>query len=124
MCMAVDGTTGNAMTMGSQFPGGGILYNSTGELANHYHGANVSNTNIYGTFDAKWTNSEFPASGVFSITSNNNRQNGRGIDTNCGSTVTFNSTHSHTVTVNSTGSGTRHENRQPYQVINRWKRTA
>ena len=97
---------------------------TTGELANHYHGANVSNTNIYGTFDAKWTNSEFPASGVFSITSNNNRQNGRGIDTNCGSTVTFNSTHSHTVTVNSTGSGTRHENRQPYQVINRWKRTA
>ena len=32
--------------------------------------------------------------------------------------------HSHQIGINHTGGGNSHENRQPYQVINRWKRTA
>lgn len=32
--------------------------------------------------------------------------------------------HSHTVTIDDTGEDKRHENRMPYVVINRWKRTA
>jgi hypothetical protein len=32
--------------------------------------------------------------------------------------------HSHTVTIDTTGNNQAHENRPPYQVINRWKRTA
>lgn len=97
---------------------------ATDELANHGHGASASNTNIHGTFDVKWTNSEFPTSGVFSIASNGARQNAQGIGTNCGATVTFNSTHSHGIYVANTGGNAKHENRMPYIVINRWKRTA
>lgn len=32
--------------------------------------------------------------------------------------------HSHSITVNNTGGSANHENRQPYQVVNYWKRTA
>ena len=32
--------------------------------------------------------------------------------------------HSHTISIANTGGNVRHENRPPYQVINRWKRTA
>ena len=32
--------------------------------------------------------------------------------------------HSHTISIANTGGNARHENRPPYQVINRWKRTA
>lgn len=35
-----------------------------------------------------------------------------------------NGEHSHQIGINNTGGGNSHENRQPYQVINRWKRTA
>lgn len=35
-----------------------------------------------------------------------------------------NGSHSHTVTISSVGGNVSHENRPPYQVINRWKRTA
>ena len=111
------------MVVLSQFSGGDTE-SPTGELATHGHSASASNTNIYVTFDAKWTNFEFPTSGVFSIGSNGNRQNAQGIGTNCGATVTFNSTHGHTITVSSTGGNSCHENRMPYIIINRWKRTA
>ena len=32
--------------------------------------------------------------------------------------------HTHTISINATGGNQRHENRPPYTVINRWKRTA
>ena len=96
---------------------------TTDELASHGHDASASNTNIYGTFDAKWTKNEFPTSGVFSIASNGARQNAQGIDAGRGATVTFNSTHSHGISVANTGGNAKHENRMPYVVINRWKRT-
>lgn len=32
--------------------------------------------------------------------------------------------HVHTISISSNGGNQRHENRMPYQVINRWKRTA
>lgn len=35
-----------------------------------------------------------------------------------------NGEHTHQIGINNTGGGNSHENRQPYQVINRWKRTA
>ena len=41
-----------------------------------------------------------------------------------GDTTTSNSgSHSHTITIYSTGGNAKHENRPPYQVINRWLRT-
>lgn len=38
--------------------------------------------------------------------------------------TTTNGAHSHTIYIASTGGNVSHENRPPYQVINRWKRTA
>ena len=35
-----------------------------------------------------------------------------------------NGAHSHNITIGNTGGNSAHENRQPYQVVNRWKRTA
>ena len=32
--------------------------------------------------------------------------------------------HSHTVSIGSTGGSKKHENRLPYEAVNRWKRTA
>lgn len=49
------------------------------------------------------------------------------IDTNGNSSDWYtdsNGSHSHTVTISSVGGNGSHENRQPYLVINRWKRTA
>ena len=40
------------------------------------------------------------------------------------STTSWNGDHSHTVTVGSTGGNTAHENRPPFEVVHRWKRTA
>lgn len=39
-------------------------------------------------------------------------------------TYTINASHDHTVTVQSTGDNSGHENRSPYEVVCRWKRTA
>ena len=40
------------------------------------------------------------------------------------SQTTTNGAHSHTITIANTGGNAKHENRMPYIVINRWKRTA
>lgn len=46
-------------------------------------------------------------------------------DTNSGgSTSGTAGNHQHTITISGTGGNESHENRMPYQVINRWKRTA
>ena len=42
----------------------------------------------------------------------------------CLNQTTTNGAHSHTISIANTGGNVRHENRPPYQVINRWKRTA
>ena len=38
--------------------------------------------------------------------------------------TSYNGDHTHTVTIKDTGGNQRHENRPPYTVVNRWKRTA
>ncbi len=39
-------------------------------------------------------------------------------------TTSWNGDHSHTITISNTGGNGNHENRPPYIVVNRWKRTA
>lgn len=38
--------------------------------------------------------------------------------------TTYAGNHTHTVSIANTGGGTAHENRQPFTVVNRWRRTA
>lgn len=41
-----------------------------------------------------------------------------------GATTSMSGNHSHTITIATTGNNVPHENRMPYVVVNRWKRTA
>lgn len=113
-------TTASIMAVTRHFPGGGILYNSTGELANHSHPGNVSYANLSGTLSAyTWSPNN---SGIVSASNLNGEVK---TDGHSGYyQYTINASHTHSLTVNSTGGNASHENRMPYTVINRWKRTA
>lgn len=85
---------------------------STEELAAHGHTASVS-------ADGQHNHS------FLSITQGQDQNAGAGGD-NYWSTrnTSDNGYHTHSITIASTGGNVSHENRPPYQVINRWKRTA
>lgn len=105
-----------------QFSGGGILYNSTGEMPSHSHGASCSTNgnHQHGT----WGEDSNSPLGYYDsnrsyVGSNGGKDNGNPLFN-----TTINGNHSHTVTIASTGGSGYHENRMPYVVVNRWKRTA
>ena len=108
------------MAVRSQLSGGIIKNPSTGELANHSHPGNVSYANLSGTLSAYTWNPN--NSGIVSA------RNLHGDVTTDGHSgyyqYTINASHTHSLTVNSTGGNDSHENRMPYTVINRWKREA
>jgi microcystin-dependent protein len=93
---------------------------TTDELASHSHNIFVATTNLTGYFAIK--GAEHNSSGIVS-SGTSSYENARGFDGN-GSSFTINASHSHSASAGNTGSGASHENRQPYTVINRWKRTA
>lgn len=93
---------------------------TTDELASHSHNIFVATTKLTGYFAIK--GAEHTSSGIVS-SGTSSYENARGFDGN-GSSFTINASHSHSASAGNTGSGARHENRQPYTVINRWKRTA
>lgn len=90
---------------------------TTDELAAHNHTGSATSagahehglSQLWGYTDQNWRN------GFFDRAAN-------------GSSAGFSSDsaggHSHSVSINSTGKGTKHENRQPYQVVSRWYRSA
>lgn len=94
---------------------------TTGELASHSHGANGS-TNTSGNH-------------THTITTDNHLTSGDQTSIACGTidsrynhsvNTSSSGSHSHTLSISiaNTGSNQAHENRMPYTVINRWKRTA
>lgn len=90
------------------------------ELTEHSHNIFVATTKLTGYFAIK--GAEHTSSGIVS-SGTSSYENARGFDGN-GSSFTINASHSHSASAGNTGSGASHENRQPYTVINRWKRTA
>lgn len=90
------------------------------ELAAHGHGASISTANLTGTLGAyTWSPNN---SGIVSATDNAGYVKPDG---HYGYyTYTINATHSHSVSISNTGGNSAHENRQPYTVVNRWRRTA
>ena len=90
------------------------------ELTAHGHSGSASTANLTGTLGAyTWTPNN---SGIVSAADNAGYVNPSG---HYGYyTYTINATHSHTVSVSNTGGSSAHENRQPYTVVNRWRRTA
>lgn len=102
---------------------------TTDELANHSHGNSCSTASLVGTWSSTSAQGvgNSPSNSLSGIISGSD-WNG---DTHSGSngnstpkTITINATHSHSISISSTGSNASHENRQPYTVVNRWKRTA
>ena len=97
---------------------------TTEEIPQHNHNASVStNGNHYhGTYGDVYSNTN-NSMGVYDGNANHGGLSGFDWD-NVLSKTTTNGNHSHTVTISSVGGNAYHENRQPFTVVARWKRTA
>lgn len=102
---------------------------TTGELASHEHAGSISTASLTGTWSTTGSQgiSNTPTNKFSGIISGSNWSG----DTHSGSnsnstpmTITINASHGHNVSINAVGNSQKHENRPPYQVINRWKRIA
>ena len=91
----------------------------------HTHNGSVTTASLTGAFTTAEheRNDATEANGVFSVGSFAS-QNGPTSGEYLRRWVNFNGSHNHGLTINNTGNGTAHENRQPYTVIARWKRVA
>lgn len=103
---------------------------TTGELASHNHNVSISNTRITGDLTANDDNmglfacNNSTASGCISVGTAGYPHTGRGSQGNCWQHLHIDASHGHSASASNTGSNTAHENRMPYQVVTRWKRTA
>ena len=85
---------------------------TTGELAAHNHSASCSTAGNH-------------THTVWQIIKGDDQNAGDGGSNYWGNNKTSASgAHSHTISIGNTGDNTAHENRMPYIVVNRWKRTA
>lgn len=99
---------------------------TTGELAGHTHIASgTTSTNGDHHHGAWGDQSEQAKYGVYDGNANN-YGSGNTDKNNVIANTSTDGSHNHTfsVTTSTTGSSSYHENRMPYTVINRWKRTA
>ncbi|WP_288272158.1 phage baseplate protein [uncultured Megasphaera sp.] len=108
---------------------------TTEELASHKHGANSNTTGNHNHMEFANTSVAFN-NAIANLTSDTyvswqtSSSRGEayamlatGNPANVGSSG-WQGNHSHTITIQYTGGNQSHENRPPYMVINRWKRTA
>ena len=96
---------------------------TVGELPSHGHSASTNTANLTGNANSIGINyDEVSVSGIIS----KNRGNDYGGTNNDHNKTGFliNASHSHTVTINSTGSNQAHNNLPPYLAIYIWERTA
>lgn len=114
------GTTYNAGSTGGE----ATHQLTVGELPTHNHNASTNNVNQNGNIGWLQAGKDYSFSGVFATSSKKQGANvGNGESTGVWNCI-FDSTHSHNVTINNTGSNQSHNNLQPYISIYIWKRTA
>lgn len=96
------------------------------ELASHTHGASCSTTSLTGYADTSSNYGPFDnTTGIFGHGNSTNLIVGsNGSNYTVYQDLTIDASHSHNITINATGNSKAHENRMPYIVVNRWKRTA
>lgn len=98
---------------------------ATDELPSHGHEASIATTNLTGTIYQSKGAEKTSVSGIVSLKTATNATGGHGDSHNdTQPTYTINASHAHTVTVQSTGDNSGHENMPPYDVVYRWKRTS
>lgn len=114
------GTTYNAGSTGGE----ATHQLTVGELPSHGHSASTNNVNQNGNIGWLQAGKDYDFSGVFATSYKNRGANvSNGESTGVWNCI-FDSTHSHNVTINNTGSNQSHNNLQPYISVYIWKRTA
>jgi len=108
--------------------GGEVKHQLTAdEMPAHGHSASCSTAGNH-SHGVPWDKtSEAPNTPYGWYDSNNNHAGMEGMHSDWDNAIARTSTdgnHSHTITISSTGGNGAHENRQPYQVVNFWRRTA
>ena len=100
---------------------------STDELPQHQHEATISTIALTGDFngygflrDANGTGQGILSKGTFGSYNHSDTISGYGYNTG---SVHADATHSHDITIGSIGGGNSHENRPPYIVVYRYRRT-
>lgn len=118
MCMCASSicACAGSVTMQRQFLGRG----STEELATHNHGATTSTDSANGQFSGL----SGTISGVFSKIANQNSNSNLDKPYYDRVAINFEHNHNHDITIGNTGSNASHENRMPYEAVQRWVRTA
>lgn len=94
-------------------------------MANHSHGVSISTTSLVGD-TYTWRPAEYnqvTASGVLSCSKYGEHCAGDGGKQGNGH-IHLDASHAHSASISATGGNARHENRPPYETIQRWKRTA
>ncbi|WP_444309960.1 phage baseplate protein [Megasphaera sp.] len=97
----------------------------TDELASHGHGVSISTTSLVGD-TYTWRPAEddqVTASGVLSCSKYGEHCAGDSGKQGNGH-IHLDASHAHSASISATGGNARHENRPPYETIQRWKRTA
>lgn len=105
---------------------------TTGELANHDHDIAISTANLDGYLSTENTYvnggpGHRDGGGIVKLegTYNAYRADGGSDKSNhMGRNLHIAASHGHSATISTAGNNQAHENRMPYTVINRWKRTA
>lgn len=92
---------------------------STSEMPGHVHTASASTANLTGYFYGDTIDG---AGGIVSYSRTGSK--GGMNDSDAYGIFNINATHSHTITIGSTGGDAAHNIMQPYQVVYRWRRTA
>lgn len=93
---------------------------TTEELATHTHSATTSTDSANGRFSGMWGTT----SGVFSKIANQNSNANLNDSHTDRIEIKFEHNHNHNITIGNTGNNASHENRMPYEAVQRWRRTA
>lgn len=102
---------------------------STDELANHGHAVSISHADLQGSLTYTDDNSltggiKTGVSGIISKRTAWGHYGGPASADGITAGIDINASHGHNASIGNSGGSGAHENRQPYTVVNRWRRTA
>lgn len=94
-------------------------------MPQHGHSGSISNTSLTGEAYATGPELNFSGySGILTLYKARDTFGGGHKESGGPSAgIRINASHSHNITINNVGGNKKHENRQPFEVVARWKRT-